>query len=119
MSDVDSRLRKHLGRRGQLVTLILLILNEIDLQTVPVLELGSDLEELIATTVKLPPELHGDLKRIASLRGSSMTALMNSAIWSHTEMSKKDATTVLKAAHCQLDHLRRAQRAFFIRAPRK
>jgi hypothetical protein len=91
MSDVDSRLRKHLGRRGQLVTLILLILNEIDLQTVPVLELGSDLEELIATTVKLPVALHADLKRIANLRGSSMNALMNSAIWTYTEeMSKKD-----------------------------
>jgi hypothetical protein len=61
------------------------------LMTVPILELGSHLEELIATTVKLPAALHGDLKRIASLRGSSMTALMNSAIWSYTEeMSKKD-----------------------------
>ena len=90
-SDVDSRLRRHLSRRGQLVTLIVLILDTIDLMTVPILELGSHLEELIATTVKLPTALHGDLKRIASLRGSSMTALMNSAIWSYTEeMSKKD-----------------------------
>ena len=90
-SSVDFRLRGHLGRRGQLVTLIVLILNTIDLMTVPVLELGSDLEELLATTVKLPVALHADLKRIASLRGSSMNALMNSAIWTYTEeMSKKD-----------------------------
>jgi hypothetical protein len=93
-SAVDSRLRRHLGRRGQLVKLIILILNTIDLMTVPILELGTHLEDLIGTTVKLPPALHGDLKRIASLRGSSMTALMNSAIWSYTEeMTKKDATT--------------------------
>jgi hypothetical protein len=59
--------------------------------TVPVLELGSNLEELIATTVKLPAVLHADLKRIARLSGSSMSAPMNSAIWSHTEkLSKKD-----------------------------
>jgi hypothetical protein len=90
-SAVDSRLRRHLSRRGQLVTLIVLILNTVDLMTVPVLELGLDLEELIATTVKLPAALHADLKRIARLRGSSMSALMNSAIWSYTEeMSKKD-----------------------------
>jgi hypothetical protein len=90
-SSVDSRLRRHLGRRGQLVTLIVLILHNVDLMTVPVFELGSDLEELIATTVKLPAALHADLKRIASLRGSSMNALMNSAIWSYTEeMSNKD-----------------------------
>jgi hypothetical protein len=90
-SAVDSRLRRHLNRRGQLVTLIVLILNTVDLMTVPVLELGSDLEELIATTVKLPAVLHADLKRIARLRGSSMSVLMNSAIWSYTEeMSTKD-----------------------------
>jgi len=90
-SDVDSRLRRHLSRRGQLDTLIVLIINTIDLTTVPILEFVSHLEELIATTVKLPAALHGDLKRIASLRGSSMSALMNSAIWSFTEeMSKKD-----------------------------
>jgi len=91
MPDVDSRLRRHLGRRGQLVQLIVLILNQIDLKTVPVLESSPDLEELIATTVKIPVTLHADLKRIASLRGSSMNALMNSAIWTYTEeMSKTD-----------------------------
>jgi hypothetical protein len=84
-SSVDSRLRRHLGRRGQLVTLIVLILNIIDLMTVPVLEFSSDLEELIATTVKLPAALHANLKRIASARQSSMNALMNSAIWAYTE----------------------------------
>jgi hypothetical protein len=83
--DADSRLRRHLGRRGQLVTLIVLILNTIDLMTVPVLEFSSDLEKLFATTVKLPAALHANLKRIASLRGSSMSALMNSAVWAYTE----------------------------------
>jgi hypothetical protein len=90
-SDVYSRLRRHLGRRGQLATLIVLILNNIDLETVPVRELGSALEELVATTVKLPDVLHTELKRVACLRGCSMSVLMNSAIWAYTEeMSKKD-----------------------------
>jgi hypothetical protein len=89
--DVDSRFRRQLGRRGELVTLIVLILNTIDLNTVPVRELGSDLEKLVATTVKLPAALHAHLKRIASLRGSSMSALVNSAIWTYMEeISKKD-----------------------------
>jgi hypothetical protein len=83
--DVDARLRKHIDRRGELVTLIVLILNTIDLRSVPVLELSSDLEDLVATTVKLPAALHANLKRIASARQSSMNALMNSAIWAYTE----------------------------------
>jgi hypothetical protein len=92
LSEVDSRLRKHIARRGELVALIVLILNTIDLRTVPVLELGSDLQELAATTVKLPASLHANLKRIASSRRSSMNALINSAIWAYTEKtSKKDA----------------------------
>jgi hypothetical protein len=89
--DVDARLRKRIGRRGDLVTLVVLILNTIDLRSVPLLEFSSDLEDLVATTIKLPATLHASLKRIASSRGSSMNALMNSAIWSYTEeMSKKD-----------------------------
>jgi hypothetical protein len=83
--DVDARLRKHIGRRGELVTLIVLILNTIDLRSVPVLEFSSDLEDLAVTTVKLPAALHANLKRIASARQSSMNALMNSAIWAYTE----------------------------------
>jgi hypothetical protein len=83
--DVDVRLREHIGRRGELVTLIVLILNTIDLQSVPVLEFSSDLEDLAATTVKLPASLHANLKRVANLRRSSMNALMNSAIWAYTE----------------------------------
>jgi hypothetical protein len=83
--DVDARLRKHIDRRGELVTLIVLILNTIDLRSVPVLELSSDFEDLVATTVKLPAALHANLKRIAGARQSSMNALMNSAIWAYTE----------------------------------
>jgi hypothetical protein len=88
--DVDARLRKHLGRRGELVALIVLILKTIDLKTVPLLELRSDLEDLAATTVKLPAALHANLKRVASLRQSSMNALVNSAIWAYTEQKYKN-----------------------------
>jgi hypothetical protein len=84
-SSVDARLRKHIGRRGELITLIVLILNTIDLRSVPLLEFSSDLEDLAATTVKLPAALHANLKRIASARQSSMNALMNSAICAYTE----------------------------------
>jgi hypothetical protein len=89
--DVDAKLRKQLGRRGELVTLIVLILNTIDLNTVPVLEFGAEIDELLTTTVKLPANLHADLKRIASSRHKSMNALMNSAIWAYiAEKSRRD-----------------------------
>jgi hypothetical protein len=88
--DVDARLRKQLGRRGELVTLIVLILNTIDLTTVPVLELGAEIDELVMTTVKLPAKLHADLKRVAGSRHKSMNALMNSAIWAYTEEKSRE-----------------------------
>jgi hypothetical protein len=87
---VDARLRKHTGRRGELVTLIILILKTIDLKTVPILELGSRQEEPLATTVRLPAALHAGLKCVASSRQSSMNALMNSAIWAYTEEKSKE-----------------------------
>ena len=90
LSDVDRRLRSHLCRRGELATLVILILNTIDLSTVPVLELGSDIEGLFATTVKLPVSLHAHLKSIASVRRSSMNALMNSAIWAYVNGDKSE-----------------------------
>ncbi len=89
--DVDAKLRKQLGRRGELVTLIVLILNTIDLKTVPILELGAEIDELVTTTVKLPAKLHAELKRVAGSRQKSMNALMNSAIWAYDkERSRKD-----------------------------
>jgi hypothetical protein len=89
--NVDAKLRKQLGRRGELVRLIVLILNTINLNTVPVLELGADIDEMVTTTVKLPANIHADLKRVASSRPKSMNALMNSAIWAYiAEKSRKD-----------------------------
>jgi hypothetical protein len=83
--DVDVRFRKHIDHRGELVMLIVLGLNKIDLKSVPVLELRSDLEDLVVTTVKLPVALHANLKCVASMRQSSMNALLNGAIWAYTE----------------------------------
>jgi len=85
LSDVDRQLRRHIARRGELVRLIVLILDTIDLKTVPLLELSSDIQELAATTVKLPAALHAKLKDTASVRKSSMNAIINSAIWAYTE----------------------------------
>ena len=89
LSEVDSRLRRHIARRGELVRLIVLILDTIDLKTVPLLELSSDIQELAATTVKLPAALHTKLKDIANSRRSSMNAIINSAIWAYTERPEK------------------------------
>src|SRR5579863_3171183 len=87
--EVDARLREPLGRSGKIAALIIVILNTIDLMTVPVLEVDSNRGELLATTVKLPKDLPANLRLIASLRQTSMNALMNSAIWAYTEESKK------------------------------
>ena len=63
---VHARLRKRLGRRGKLATLIIVILNTIDLTTVPVLEVDSNRGELLATTVRLPKHLHANLRHVSS-----------------------------------------------------
>ncbi len=86
--EVDARLREPLGRRGKIAALIIVILNTIDLTTVPVLEVDSNRGEL-ATTVELPKDLHANLRHVASLRQTSMNALMNSAIWAYTEEKSK------------------------------
>jgi hypothetical protein len=90
MADVDARLREHISRRGELLQLIVLILKTVDLSTIPLLEISSDLQDLAATSVKLPASLHAKLKRVAAKRQSSMNALMNSAVLAYTE--KKAAT---------------------------
>jgi hypothetical protein len=86
--EVDARLREPLGRRGKIAALIIVILNTIDLTTVPVLEVDSNRGEL-ATTVKLPKDLDANLRHVASLRQTSMNPLMNSAIWVYTEEKSK------------------------------
>jgi hypothetical protein len=85
LSDVDAKLRKHISRRGELLQLLILILKTVDLSTIPLLEISSDLQDLVATSVKLPASLHAKLKRIAARRQISMNALMNSAVLAYTE----------------------------------
>jgi hypothetical protein len=85
MADVDAKLRQHISRRGELLQLIVLILKTVDLSTIPLLEISSDLQDLAATSVKLPASLHTKLKRMAAKRHSSMNALLNSAVLAYTE----------------------------------
>lgn len=85
MANVDAQLRRHISRRGELLQLIVLILKTVDLSTIPILEISSDLQDLAATTVKLPISLHAKLKRAAARRQSSMNALMNSAVLAYME----------------------------------
>ena len=89
-ADVDAKIRDLIFRRGELIKLIVLILKTVDLSTVPILEMGDDLEKLATTTLKLPAALHAKLKRIAEKRGSSMNALVNSAVWAYKDKPPKD-----------------------------
>lgn len=88
-AQVDSKLRDRIYRRGELLHLIILILKTVDLSTVPLLELGSDIQKWASTTVELPLTLHAKLKRIAGKRKSSMNTLVNSAVWAYTQKDEK------------------------------
>ena len=85
MAQVDTKLREQVNRKGELVQLIILILKTVDLQTIPLLEISSDLQALAVTTVKLPVKLHAKLKSVAEKRNSSMNRLVNSAVWAYTK----------------------------------
>ena len=84
-AEVDAKLRDQVYRRGELFRLVILILKTVDLSSIPLLEMGDDLQSLASTTVKLPAALHARLKRIASKRRSSMNTLLNSAVWAYKE----------------------------------
>ena len=90
MAKVDAKLRDRIYRRGELVELIILILKTVDLKTIPLLEISSDLQALAQTTVQLPGALHAKLKKIAANRDSSMNILVNSAVWVYTEEDDKE-----------------------------
>jgi hypothetical protein len=83
LAEVDKKLRDMIFRRGELVKLIVLMIKTVDLTTVPLLEISSEIQELSATTVKLPEAIHKKLKRAAQKRNSTMNALLNSAIWAY------------------------------------
>lgn len=88
LTAVDKKLREHISRRGELVTLLVLILKTVDLKNIPLLEMSSDMQDLAATTVKIPLSLHAKLKQIAGQRKSSMNALVNSAVWAYESQDK-------------------------------
>jgi hypothetical protein len=75
-------------RRGELAQLILLILTSVDLTTIPLLELTSDIRRLAQTTVELPLDLHRRLKKIAEARKTSMNAIVNSAVVEYTKQNQ-------------------------------
>jgi hypothetical protein len=56
LSKVDKKLREMVYRRGELVTLIVFMINTVDLTKIPLLEISSEVEQLSATTVKLPAD---------------------------------------------------------------
>lgn len=85
LASVNEKLRKRIIQKGELVELVILSLQSVDLSTIPLLEIRSDLKDLAVTTVKLPIALHATLKRIAATRNSSMNALVNSAVLAYTE----------------------------------
>ena len=70
------------------MTLLVLILKTVDLKNIPLLEISSDVQDLAATTVKVPLSLHTKLKQIARQRKISMNALVNSAVWAYEPQDK-------------------------------
>lgn len=88
VAEADWELRERIYRRGELAKLVVLILKTVDLTTIPLLELGSDIRSLAQTTVELPLELHGWLRRVATKRGTSMNAIVNSAIVAYGKNEK-------------------------------
>jgi hypothetical protein len=90
LAKVDTKLRDMVYRRGELVKLIVLMLKTVDLRTIPLLEISSEIQELTATTVKLPEDVHKKLKIAAEKRHSTMNALLNSAIWAYPEAGSKE-----------------------------
>jgi hypothetical protein len=85
LSRVDERLRQHTRRRGDLQTLIVQALGQVDLTTIPLIEADNPNQMISSTTVRLPIELHDSLKRAAGARRVSMYTLLNSAVWAYTE----------------------------------
>lgn len=91
MAKVDAKLRKRISRRGELMKLIILILKSVDLTTIPLLEISSDLQDLAETTVKLPVALYAKLRRVADQRTVSMNVIVNSAVWEYKEKPDDEA----------------------------
>ncbi|MBB5061205.1 hypothetical protein HDF16_005941 [Granulicella aggregans] len=78
--DVDKKLRKLIWRRGELLNLVILILQTMDLRHIPLVDIDWATEKVLATTVKLPASIYKKLKATAEERGVSMNVLINSAV---------------------------------------
>ncbi|AXC15962.1 hypothetical protein ACPOL_6752 (plasmid) [Acidisarcina polymorpha] len=89
IAEADMQLRDRIRRYGELAELVVLILKSVDLTTIPVLELTSDIRSLAQTTIELPAALHRRLKQIAAARGTSMNAMVNSAVLEYGKKKKK------------------------------
>ena len=88
IAEADSQLRERVSRRGELAKQIVLILTSVDLTTIPLLELTSDIRRLAQTTVELPLDIHRRLKKIAQARKTSMNAIVNSAVVEYTKQNQ-------------------------------
>jgi hypothetical protein len=83
--DVEARLRRRIGNGGDLGMMIEMVLHLVDLEMVPILDLGGNCEDQSAVTaVVLPAAMHTNLKRLANLRQCTVNSLVNSAIWAYT-----------------------------------
>jgi hypothetical protein len=83
-SNVEAKLRRRIGNDGDLGMMIQMVLHLIDLEMVPILDLGGDREDRSAvTTVVLPAAMHTNLKRLANSRQCTVNSLVNSAIWAY------------------------------------
>jgi len=91
-ADVDKKLRKLIWRQGELLNLIILILQTMDLRHIPLVDIDWGTEKVLATTVKLPASVYRKLKETAHERGISMNVLLNSAVSAYKPEKPKTAT---------------------------
>jgi len=79
LSGLSEHLRSEMRYRGDLSSMVIEALSSVDLEIVPLVDMGIE-SRLKTTTVALPPQLHARIKTLAKARSSSMNEMVNTAI---------------------------------------
>lgn len=92
--EVEAKLRERISRRGELVALIVHILETVDLESVRGLEPYA-VREHPGTSARIPVKLHKRLKKFSRARDTSMSALVNGAIdWYCRDRPRKNSKSI-------------------------
>ena len=76
---INEHLRREMRYRGDLSSMIIAALSSVNLNTVRLVDLASEMR-LQTTTVALPPPLHNEIKSAAKNRNASMNEMVNTAV---------------------------------------